>query len=211
SVKTPRPNRAEASESNQGPYDVSKGLLGEVRSTLQILRCSPSPRSAHDNLPPFGQLEHDTPSGGAFVKAVRTPSKPTPATRRLNRLSAKFRKPLELVRRQVRVHPPGRNFRNSIRPHFHLSPTGGQLDDDAVEDVVLLVTQQPLGSPDLLAGLVHDRCLVWHGKPGHLALLVVHLKRPPAAKRPGQGQLVGVLQLAPHGQPMGQPGRWHPG
>src|SRR5207253_10341817 len=82
----PRPNRAEASESNQGPYDVSKGLLGEVRSTLQFLRCSPSPRSAHDNLPPFGQLEHDTPSGGAFVKAVRTLSKPTPATRRLNRL-----------------------------------------------------------------------------------------------------------------------------
>src|ERR1700737_3139637 len=50
---------------------------------------------------------------------------------------------LELVRGEVRIDPPGRNLRDPVRPHLHLVPAAGEFDHDPMEDVVLLVAQQP--------------------------------------------------------------------
>src|SRR5207253_11164200 len=41
SVKNLDPTGLRLKNRIRGPYDISKGLLGEVRSTLQLLRCSP--------------------------------------------------------------------------------------------------------------------------------------------------------------------------
>src|SRR5947209_16225475 len=82
--------------------------------------------------------------------------RPNPRSRIAGRPAARallvLGKLLELVRCQVGVNPPGRNLRNSLRPHLHLSPAGGQLQHDAVEDVVLLVAQQSFRPADLLPG-----------------------------------------------------------
>src|ERR1700736_5231658 len=103
---------------------------------------------------------------------------------------------LDLVRCQVGIDPPGRNLRNSLRPNLDLPPAGGQPQHNAVEDIVLLVAQQPLRPADLVAGLPPHGGLLRPRPPGHLLLFGLgHLPRPPTGERSGEGELVGIFQL----------------